>query len=351
MNRAGVILLIPAFSLFAGCENEIKYDYSYESQQLMVTGILSQVSKDHVVYVSLSSEGTVVGVSDATVKCYVNGKLESVSSAESHDRGKSTKYHQLPLSFSAHFESGDTVSLELEAEEGKYHAITRQQAVPFPPVIDNVDTIHTRTSHGGTAEEVMRFSVQLQDRAGEDNWYTLFIERSVSGLFAFEDGSPDNYVEIVTTPLISNPSLSDPVLLDGNMALANSNMDVVDFMDYLGDGSFAVFSDELFRDGKAMLKFDSAMQYYYGGMVDLEMLYNYVSGQGLEVIWPPKEVANKVRLRIQSCSREAYNYFRALRTVRSNGYNPAILEPIVIPDNIEGGIGFVGILSEGLPKL
>ena len=335
------------------CENEIPYDFGEAGPKLMVTGFLYAGAPEQTVNVSLSEGGTISGVGDATVRCYVNGALAASASAHSDDKARDAWYHQLPVSFKADFSAGDVVMLEVEADG--YKASTPELTVPAAPIVEKADTMRTTVTHPDWSEEVVRFTVDMADRKGEDNWYALTLTKILSGTFSFEDGRPDVPVERRTYPNISHASLTDPILLDGNMALTDVELDIMDFMDYLGDGHFETFSDRLFRDGPARLVFDSSMQFFYSD-VDGDYLFELLmqefgSGTASDVIWPPQDVTSTVEVHVHACSQATYFYLRALRTARSNGYNPILTQPVTIPGNITGGTGFVDILNTTTVRL
>lgn len=351
------LLLFIALLAAVACENEIPYDFGEAGPKLMVTGFLYAGAPEQVVNVSLSEGGTVSGVGDAMVRCYVNGMLAATASAHSDDKARDAWYHQLPVRFSADFVAGDVVVLEVEADG--YKASTPELTVPHKPIVEKADTVRTTVTHADWSEEVMRFTVDMADRKGEDNRYALTLSKVLSGTFSFEDGRPDLRVESREYPRLSHSSLTDPILLDGNMALTDVDLDIMDFMDYLGDGRFEVFSDQLFRDGTARLVFDSSIQFYYREL-DKDHLFDalrqeYGDEASWVAQWPPRDITCTVEVQIHGCSQATYSYLRALRTVRSNGYNPVLTEPVTIPGNIIGGIGFVDVLNTaavriGLPE-
>ena len=346
-------LIFIALLAAVACENEIPYDFGEAGPKLMVTGFLYAGEAEQTVYVSLSEGGTVSGVGDATVRCYVNGTLAASASAHSDDKARGAQYHQLPVSFKADFTVGDVVVLEVEAAGHK--AFTPELTVPAAPIVEKADTTHTTVTHADWSEEVLRFTVDMIDRKGEDNWYALNLVKEVTGVFSFEDGRPDIPVVRRSYPMISHSSLTDPILLDGNMALTDVDLDIMDYMDYLGDGRFETFSDQVFRDGPARLVFDSPMQFYYPG-ADPDLLFEVLRQDfGNEVSWsaewPVREISRTLEVQVHGCSKDAYLYLRALRTVRSNGYNPVLTEPVTIPGNIIDGIGLVVILNTAAVRI
>lgn len=347
------LLLFIALLAAVACENEIPYDFGEAGPKLMVTGFLYAGAPEQVVNVSLSEGGTLSGVGDATVRCYVNGALAASASAHSDDKARTAWYHQLPVSFKADFTVGDAVVLEVDADG--YKASTPEMTVPAAPIVEKADTVRTTVTHADWSEEVMRFTVDMTDRKGEDNRYALTLSKVLSGTFSFEDGRPDLRVESREYPRLSHSSLTDPILLDGNMALTDVDLDIMDFMDYLGDGRFEVFSDQLFRDGTARLVFDSSIQFYYREL-DTDHLFDalrqeYGDEASWVAQWPARDITCTVEVQIHGCSQAAYFYLRALRTARSNGYNPVLMEPVTIPCNIIGGTGFVEILNTTTVRL
>jgi len=341
------LLLFIALLAAVACENEIPYDFGEARPKLMVTGFLYAGAPEQVVHVSLSEGGTISGVEDATVSCYVNGVLAASASAHSDNKARDAYYHQLPVRFSADFDTGDVVVLKVDA--GSYKASTPELTVPAAPIVEKADTVRPTVSHADWSEEVMRFTVDMTDRKDEDNWYALTLSKNISGTFSFEDGRSDLPVESREYPRLSHSSLTDPILLDGNMALTDVDLDIMDFMDFLGDGRFEIFSDQLFRDGSARLVFDSSMQFYYRGL-DLDLLFDtlrqeYGDEAAWVAQWPAHDITRTLEVKIHGCSQAAYFYLRALRTARSNGYNPVLMEPVTVPCNIIGGTGFVEILN------
>lgn len=347
------LLIIIALLAAVACENEIPYDFGEAGPKLMVTGFLYAGAPEQVVNVSLSEGGIISGVGDATVRCYVNGTLVASASAHSDDKARTAWYHQLPVRFKADFSAGDVVMLEVEAEGHK--ASTPELTVPAAPIVEKADTTHTIVTHADWSEEVVRFTVDMADRKGEDNWYALTISRVLSGVLSYKDGRPDILVERQKYPKISHSSLTDPILLDGNMAQTDVELDIMDFMDYLGDGHFETFSDRLFRDGPARLVFDCSMQYFYSDH-DAEYLFNLLMQdsdfESQRGTWGlSREVTSTLEVNVHACSKATYFYLCALRTVRSNGYNPVLMEPVTIPNNMIGGTGFVEILNTTTVRL
>ena len=197
--------------------------------------------------------------------------------------------------------------------------------------------------------DVVRFMLDLKDSKKQNNWYALHIEKHLSAHVSFSDGSPDEDFVYRSIPRITYSSHADPVLLDGNLPPTDIQSDLLDYIDFLGDGSFAVFSDDLFRDQSTKISFDSYWAYFYRGNDEVDILQAMADAYGEEkaacIQMPIGEVRNEVYVKLSACSEESYHYLRALRTIVSNGYNPIFMEPVTIPGNINGGLGYVGVLS------
>ena len=142
------ISILLAITVLFSCENELPFITGDDAPQLMVTGFLEQSTEDQSVKVSLSKDGSISGVGDATVHCYVNGHLVADTSVSAPDRAQSSRSHQLTLPFKACFSPGDIVRLEVEAEGSRYQVSTPDLPVPEAPDIRQADTVSVTVMHG-----------------------------------------------------------------------------------------------------------------------------------------------------------------------------------------------------------
>ena len=66
----------------------------------------------------------------------------------------------------------------------------------------------------------------------------------------------------------------------------------------------------------------------------------------------PDEIFNQIyrtgsiSIQILSITEAEYRYLKALNCLNSDDYDDILMEPISIPSNVKGGLGFVGICSE-----
>ena len=356
-------IFIPLTALIVGaCTSTIDYDFSRVEPRLMAVGWLEQASDVQTVCISLSEGGLVKAVEDARVICTVNGKEVADVSARAADMSEKpyagslslmlysdpSYFRQLPVSFPASLRPGDKVRLRFEANQGAYQAATGELTVPEPVSIAKVDTARVTVRHIDWTDRYLQLRADVPDRKGEENWYSISLRNISEGWYSFLDGGPDLFVSVDNTLYIHD--LDDPVLLDGNMGA-----DDLTFFDFSGNGSFACFSDQMFRDGTAHLKMNAFSSWNDEGpdfmSLGAEVLrrYGYIETQ--ERGFDRCRAAHRLEIRLSHCSRDAYFYLRALRTISSDGYEPAIVEPVTVPSNIEGGIGFVEVLNTAVARI
>ena len=349
-------LLIPVLLLLAGaCTDIIDYDFSKVEPELMVLGWLDQSTSSQTVCVSLSEGGLIKSVEDATVTCYVNDRqVASVTAIQeekdvysSHSpfeiaySGKRAEL-QLPVSFSASLKPGDKVRLTVDANHGTYQASTPELTVPDPVEITNVATSHVTVAHLDYSEDYLQIRADVPDRKGEDNWYCVSIQEVSHGTYYFKDDGPNLSVSANRTAYIHD--LDDPILLDGNLSQSDLNI-----FDFSGNGEFACFSDQLFQDGTAHLKMN--IPSWHDGEDSFRLLGKRLAETYFGTDMLNGRVFDKVcascqlQIRLSQCSQDAYYYLRSLRTISSEGYDPRIVEPVTVPSNIIGGIGFVDIVN------
>ena len=352
-------LLIPILTLLVGaCTNTIDYDFSQVKPVLMVTGWLDQAAVSQTVCVSLSDGGLVKPVDEATLTCYVNGREVSSVSAIPETKKDYKNFlimhqglaysKQLPVTFPASLKPGDKVKLAIEANHGTYRASSRELTVPEPVEITLVDTTRVTVMHLDWSDTYLQVRADVPDRKGEDNWYSISLREISDGTFSFQDGGPD--VSITLDASRSMLDIGDPVLLDGGMGQEDLNI-----FSLSGNGAFACFTDQLFRDGTAHLKMNTFSSWDDEGpdfkplseLLVQQIGYEGIESRGLERC----RAEHRLEVRLSHCSQEAYHYLRSLRTISSEGYYPEIVEPVTIPTNIVDGVGFVEVVNTAVARI
>ena len=352
-------LLIPILTLFVGaCTNTIDYDFSQVKPVLMVTGWLDQAAASQTVCVSLSDGGLVKPVEEATVTCYVNGKeVATVSAAPETKKDYNSLlavyqdpayYKQLPVTFPASLKPGDKVKLTIEANHGTYRASSQELTVPEPVEITRVDTTRVTVMHPDWSDTYLQVRADVPDRKGEDNWYCITLREISDGTYSFQDGGPDVSITLDVTRSIQD--IDDPVLLDGGMGQEDLNV-----FSLSGNGAFACFTDQLFRDGTAHLKMNTFSSWDNEGpdfMLLSDLLVQQIGYEGIESRGLDRcRAEHRLEVRLSHCSQDAYHYLRSLRTISSEGYYPEIVEPVTIPTNIVDGVGFVEVVNTAVARI
>ena len=359
-------LLIPLLLLLCGaCTNTIDYDFDQVKPALMVTGWLEQASPSQTIYVSLSEGGIVKPVKDARVVCTVNGKEVADVHAEADLSGEQSTsdafllsmfgisdlsyYQQLPVSFPATLKPGDKVQLTIEANQGTYKASTSELTVPEPIEITKVDTTRVTVQHLDWNERYLQVRADVPDRKGEDNWYFIALREISEGTYSFTDGGPDISVTVDDSRHMQD--MDDPILLDGNL----SQTEDLIFFDFSGNGSFACFPDQLFRDGTAHLKMNVFSSWSDEGPDFRQLASRLVTLYDIDELeargFEKCRAKHRLEIHLSHCTQSAYFYLRSLRTVLSEGYYPEIVEPVTVPTNIIGGVGYVDIVNTAVARI
>lgn len=348
--------------LAAGCTNTIEHDFSKIEPRLMAVALLEQGDAEHSVFISLSEGGVVKRVENASLICFVNGEQVATASSNASDfpdgdmpntwntaYNSPSYYRQLPVSFTASFQPGDKLRLEFEADGGKYKASSGELTVPAPVEISSLDTTRVTVRHLDWSDSYLQLQAGVPDRKGEDNWYCVCIQSISDGIYSFKDGGPDIPVSVRATQYIHD--IDDPILLDGGLSQTND----LNMFNFLGNGAFACFSDQLFRDGTARLKMNAFASWNKEGpdfMALYGRLFVMLGSAELEARELDRcRATRRLEVKLSNCSEATYFYLRALRTVSSEGYRPEIVEPVTVPGNIVGGVGFVDIVTSDIKAM
>ena len=354
MKRKFIPLL---FVLTAACTNYIDYDFGKEEARPMVQGWLDTASEEQTVRISLSEAGLVKPVEDARVVCTVNGK--EVADVSRHFESQVPQpgmrpselllSRQLSVSFPLSLRPGDRVQLSFEANQGAYKAASAELTVPEPVTISRFDTARVTVRYVDRTDRYLQLLADVPDRKGEDNWYSISLREISEGTYAFRDGGPDISVSVDLPRHISE--MDDPILLDGNRNSSGG----FELFDFSGDGVFACFSDSQFRDATAHLKMNAFSSWNNEGAdfenLAKELRRTYDSDKLAARGFVSCTARHWLEVRLSHCTQETYSYLRALRTVSSSSYRPDIMEPLVIPSNIEGGVGFVGVVNTASARI
>lgn len=336
MKPSSIILYLIIYILFSSCENEISYTPKHHEPQLIMNALLDAGEAENFVYLSLSGIANIGHVKQATVSLYINGKqaetpeeLPPLKPLGSLDQDPNNPLNFLPeiakrkkYRIRTALHPGDKVRLEADAENGKYH-VSAEASIPYPVNAIQADTSTVDVKDYGWWQTYRQFKVNLQDRPGEKNHYRLDIRHEITAhgiMFGGKDTT-------ITTREYDVINREDIVLTDGNPQNGEDEDDL--FYTYI-ENKYNVFTDSRFANASHTLKVYTK-------------LYDNFSSIYIEKLL---SLQRTVTIRLLSITEMEYRYFKALNTLESGNYDEVLMEPVVMPNNIKGGLGFVGVSSE-----
>lgn len=360
--RRGPALLLPvlAFGL-ASCEGEIVIDERDIEPLLVVNSIMNATEREHIVAVSISDREGVHVPQSASVDLYVNGA--KVASGERIVESWEAEGLTYPLhraarySFTATFAAGDIV--RVVARSGGLSA-EAEVSVPYPSAIREVKAEKSLRRYVGigfdsgvTTTEYYRtnydFKVTIDDIPSSADYYRLFLYREGDAYCHFGEGNDPATDEVVVRHVrdaLLYDVDGDPILSDGySDAVAGGDLNLGDLLSVGTSNWMLSFPDNLFRDKSAEVSFkvDSA-SVKSTGLLYIAGFYD--DGRPMDA---PRFVDMDVKavVGLRTISFDEYCYLRAMNTGQTSGFDVNVLrEPVSIPINVVGGLGFVGVENE-----
>ena len=360
-TKLHLIIYIATAVLFTACENEIPYNPKQQEPLLIMNTLLNAESAENYVFLHLNEGSKIGSLSEATLSLYVNGQLaESPQAMTPEDIYSDLKdypdkeYYESFLK-NIHFKKfrlttvlhpGEDIRLEATAENGTYH-VRSEVTVPQPAQILQVDTCLAYLRVYNRQELYRQFKVTLQDRPDEKNFYRLEIQNNFSyhcewkeylkdengDFIKVEQGDSWNWAYIKKDTLITDQQTGlinreDVILTDGHPTSAD---DEENEMFPTIENKYNIFTDNRFSNSSATLKvYTPHYQDYYLTETNYDRIVR----------------THTATIRLLSLSEAEYRYLRALNCLDDDDYDESLMEPISLPSNVEGGLGFVGICSE-----
>lgn len=313
----------------AGCENEIPYNPGNQKPLLVMNALLNAGQADNHVYLHLSEGYKIKRVEQATLSLYVNGQLtEEPQPLESSQTGR------MAFRLGTVFHPGDHLRLQATAEGEKYRA-EAEVTVPQPVKDIQVDTCTTKIIRFGSMTDYHRILVTLSDLPDEKNYYRLEVLNNYFVQIAPPPTHPDEYGNSEygnegTSFYYTDRELinrEDIILTDGH--ISHSDKDEENELFPSIKNKYNVFTDNQFANSTATLK-------VYTRLNPFQM--NASPGMLPSLL--------SIDVRLFSLDREEYLYFKGLNTIDDENYDTALMEPVSLPSNVKGGLGFVGASSE-----
>ena len=314
-----ILFVLMTAALLAACDNPLEFTPASTADMLILNGHLTTDEEWHTVYVAVSHTEYVSMVKSGELRCYVNGTLVAKTTTLTEIDSNSYYAEQGEyFTFKAPFKAGDVVRIEVDADGFK---AWNEQVVPAIPTVSRVDTVSVRQrSDWGEVDNCYRFDTTLKDVDPEESFFRLAIWDHSDAVFYKDD------VEIGKTSserLISFFADDDPILNEGHF-------DAGGFFEIGSSNQYGIITDNMFADASATLK-PIVSTTMFGAI-------NYMDEADSVKVSPTAIV------KVFGISKPYFYYFKALNSLRS-GDTDLALEDVQIPDNIEGGIGFIGIAN------
>ncbi|GGJ94347.1 DUF4249 family protein [Parabacteroides faecis] len=320
MKKHLFILLLLGIVLFSACENEIPFNDKYQKPQLLMNAILEAEKEENEVQLYIIDSEKMTLVSNGSVTVYVNNEKKEVAKSKivlwnSSDSMKVCRLQTI-------FHPGDHVRLEATAEDGQYNAWAEVE-IPQPiEKIIRIDTLLTKIKIGYYMADCIRYRITFDDLPGKRNYYQLAIgEKSYT--VDLKTGIRDSLPFDISYPEIINQE--DIVLTDGHLTTADD--DEFGILDMTIQNVRNIFTDSRFENGSYTLN-------VYTRFYDFNNRYEAVRIQTDAII------------HLLSITKADYRYMRAMNCLDSENYNDTFMEPVIVPQNVTGGLGFVGASSE-----
>ena len=357
-----LIIYIAFTGLFMACENEIPYNPGEQNPQLIMNALLNAGQTENLVYLHLSEGNSIGRINEATLSLYVNDKQvespQAISPEEYYgnmqnqiDKGqyeallKNMRFKIFRLT--ARFQPGDNIRLEATAEGRKYH-VSSQVTVPRPIQSLRVDTCTALIRQWGSMRAHRQYRITLEDLPNEKNYYRLEIVNNKDFRCVIympsEDENGDyikdengNFIYTITKDTVVNYRYTeliireDVILTDGHVTSSDDDENAM-FPTNI-ENKYSIFTDNRFTNSSATLKVYTPL---YDDNYDILRSLNYTRCY----------LKQTITVRLLSLPETYYRYLKALNCMDDEDYDEALMEPISLPSNVEGGLGFVGISSE-----
>lgn len=343
-----IYMYVVSALLLTGCENEIPYNPSNQKPLIVMNAMLDAGEAENFVYLHLSEGYSIGKINQATLSLYVNGQLAEEPqpmtpqeiyeglSEETYGKDiyeqiiKDIKYKKFCLR--THFQPGDNIRLEATAKNGEY-LVSSEVIVPKPVLDIQVDTCITKILQWNSMRDYRRVMVTLHDLPNEKNYYRLDIQNNYHvnarypvPLLNEDDTSLDWWYKDTIFNYTDRELINreDIILTDGHISYSDQDEENEMFPSI--SNKYNIFTDNQFPNSSATLKVYTALGLYY------------LSGYG-----SVHSRLLSLRVRVLSLSKEEYLYLKGLNCMDDDDYDTTLMEPVSLPSNVQGGLGFVGV--------
>lgn len=313
--------------VLSSCVREIPYEYTGGEDALYIVGQLSNTDTTHLFYMGISHGSELLAPPlDSRVECVEDGTMVSVTDSVWYDKNNPSI---LVLRMPSVIKPGH--EYRFECHSGPYHASASASSEPAYEKGTVLDTASVYGYGQYGAKYYDSFTVTFQDVIGKRNYYRVSDHlRGTIYYWKMTESSPCySYSSYNIGPLHDD----NPLFETGSQPLSS------DVSGFFGENaerqnSLRLFSDYTFQDKSFSVSYDcnetrlvtGSWQYYENADE-----YDYYT--------------INAELSLMSFPEDEYRYLY-LSTMASLAGGEALNGPVILPDNIENGFGFIGIVTE-----
>lgn len=302
--------------LLSACQNEIDYKGGAHNPRLVMNALLNADTLVNKLFLNLSGNQGTPEVKDALIHLYVNDELKETLPYIRRGFNDRTGYYLITTAFA----EKDKVRIEATSSDG-VHRVHAEVVVPQRIDIQRIDTATvTQLDSYSNNTEVIRLKITLNDRVNEQNYYQLGVKQNYITRGRSYKEEKDT---IFTRSESAFESSFDMALSDGKPM---SEAEIENGLFPTVRNQYGIFDDTYFKDKSYTLTVYTTI---------FEDYYPYVE------ILKSETLAYDVSLKC--ITKEQYYYLRAMNILDSDGFDPIMNQPVQLPSNVTGGLGFVGM--------
>lgn len=315
------ILLLCTLLAMVACTNTIGYLPDDEPKKLVVNALMTAGNDNNRIYLHYTGWAASTPATDGMIHLYINGQLAETITAEAD-------YYPVKSKFNA----GDKVRIEASTANGAYRA-EAEASVQAPLQILQVDTsyVSLRDYDAWAGEEpvydnYLRLHIRLkQQQADIDNAFYRLEIRQVFYTHKWYDARDTLSVDTV----YNYSYIFDTALMNGK---PGQSIDDGFELIQKWNNNFGLFKSSFFKAGE------------YTQTVDLKEDINYIHINS-------NKAERDITIRLYSISEDEYKYLHAMSAAIDFDADNFIYAVPLIPSNIQGGIGILGIAGLAEYKL
>lgn len=322
-----------AFFIFAlllilpSCIREIPYEYTEGEEALYIVGQLSNTDTTHLFYMGISRGSELIAPSlDSRVECIEDGTLVAITDSVWYDNN--TPCFQV-LRMPSVVKPGHQYRFDFYS--GAYHA---SAIVDSEPLYNNgivLDTVSKYDYGQFGAKYYESFIVTFQDCVGKRNYYR--VSDRLKGTISYWK-MPDSFPSYTFSSDNIGRLRDDNHLFDNGEQPLSSNVAQFFGENTERQNSLRLFTDYSFQDKSFCVSYDcSETRLVIGTWEYFENTdaYDYYT--------------INAELSLMTFPEDEYRYLY-LSSMASAAGDDTLNGPVILPDNIENGSGFIGIVTE-----